>query len=166
MENWPRQLVHLPPPPYRRRSKEEEIRNGFRCASGDKNGKNAIIITNAAGFVFLANFKLCHFRLPPCFFRLTLLLWGRAGVRLPAYPLRWIAAFPLTRGRYPFLFTHDPLDTFAEFFERFAFSDKFQNRTEQGHCGVHFVHVLTSFRKGLYPCLTIRIILHDCMNIY
>lgn len=32
--------------------------------------------------------------------------------------------------------------------------------------GVHFVHVLTSFRKGLYPCLTIRIILHDCMNIY
>ena len=44
------------------------IRNGFRCAPGDLNGKNAIIITNAAGFVFLANFKLCHFRLPPLFF--------------------------------------------------------------------------------------------------
>ena len=41
------------------------IRNGFRCAPGDLNGKNAIIITNAAGFVFLANFKLCHFYL--CF---------------------------------------------------------------------------------------------------
>lgn len=60
------------------------IRNGFRCAPGDLNGKNAIIITNAAGFVFLANFKLCHFYLPPCFFIFALLLWRRAGVRLPA----------------------------------------------------------------------------------
>ena len=72
-----------------------------------------------------------------------------AGVRLPARPSGLGSGLSLVGGRYPFLFTHDPLDALAEFFERFALGDELQHRTEQGHRGVHLVHFLTSFLKGL-----------------
>ena len=36
------------------------IRNGFSGAPGDFDGENAIVIVNATGIVFLANFKSVH----------------------------------------------------------------------------------------------------------
>lgn len=53
-----------------------------------------------------------------------------------------------------YLLIHDALDAFAEFFERFALLDEFEDRFQQRLGDVHVVHSPRSFQKAVRLCLT------------